>query len=103
MHFIFNTMVNVGPLEFDKRIGCSGGTIDVSDNVVAWNTVNSPMCPTQYTLYDTTVGAVPPGAGNKIGDITTFFVNWSYLLLSPRTFEPRAWGGHCLHHHHDRL
>ena len=47
----------------------------MSDNIVAWNTVNSPMCPTQYTLYDTTVGTIPPGAGNKIGDITTFFVS----------------------------
>lgn len=73
-YFMFNTMVNIGPANSANSISCNG-TIEVSNNVIAWNTVNTPMCATQYTLYDSTVGAVPPGAGNKVGDITTFFVD----------------------------
>ena len=73
-YFMFNTMVNTVGGNSTNSISCTG-TIDVRDNVIAWNTVNTPMCPTQYTLYDSTVGTVPPGTGNRIGDITTFFAD----------------------------
>jgi hypothetical protein len=83
-YFMFNTMANIGPANSATSLSCTG-TIDVRNNIVAWNTVNMPMGATQYSLYDSTVGTVPPGTGNKIGDITTFFVDLSSsdLHLAP--------------------
>lgn len=92
-YFMFNTMVNTVGGNSTESMSCSG-TIDVRNNVVAWNTVNAPLgCSTQYSLYDTTVGMVPSGTGNKIGDITTFFADLATSDFHPGPASPARGAG----------
>ena len=73
--FRFNTVVNLsGENDTANSVDCFDAGLDVSDNIIAWNTSNAPTCPTEYTLFDNVV-ALPPGEGNQVGDASTFFVD----------------------------
>ncbi|HVZ24148.1 MAG TPA: choice-of-anchor Q domain-containing protein [Vicinamibacterales bacterium] len=72
--FRFNTLVNLsGEDQTANPFDCSG-SVDASNNVIAWHTSAAPRCPTTFTLYDS-IEALPPGEGNQIGSASTFFVD----------------------------
>ncbi|MEO8842175.1 MAG: hypothetical protein ABI591_26150 [Kofleriaceae bacterium] len=72
-YFMFNTMVNTGPLNTASALQCDA-TVDARDNIVAWNSSNAPACASQYSLFDSS-SVTPAGQGNKSGDVATFFVD----------------------------
>ena len=73
--FRFNTLVNLsGENEMAEPMNCRNGPIDVSNNIIAWHVSTEINCSLTYTLVDS-LEALPPGAGNLVGDASTFFVD----------------------------
>jgi len=86
----FNTFVNVSGMAGDGTALYCDSTIDVTSNIFAYASMHphadNPACPTQYSLYDTVaLSQYTGGTGNKVADMSTFFVN-----LSGRDFHLAA-------------
>lgn len=91
----FNTFVNTAAVESDGTALACDASVTVTSDIFAYGSMHphgySPVCPTQYSLYDTV--ALPQytgGAGDKVGDSAGFFREHGRDGLPPRREQPRA-------------
>jgi hypothetical protein len=70
----FNSEVNLSGSDATAEPLSCMGSIDASNNILAWHSSQTLACTTTYTLLDS-LQAVPPGTGNKVGSAASFFVD----------------------------
>lgn len=72
--FRFNTVVNTSPIiGTTYAIGCADG-VDVTSNIIAYNSTAPISCVARYSLFDTAgMQEINRGIGNVSGDVTAFF------------------------------
>lgn len=88
----FNTFANIGNVDMGAiPLTCDANTIATS-NIFAWHSSSIPMCATKYSLFDTYVG-LQPGTGNRVGDASTFFVDYEHGDVHLAPTSPARDGG----------
>jgi len=82
----FNTFANIGNVDMGAMPLSCTANVDATSNIFAWHSHTIPNCATRYSLFDTIVG-LQPGTGNRVGDASTFFVDYQHgdVHLAPNS------------------